>query len=213
MERYWAGTNGKYQVSNLGRVKSLSRITNVGIKNNKTSKRKERILKLQLSTKKYLQTRLYDENLNAKTVKVHRIVAQTFIPNPDNKPQINHIDGNKLNNCADNLEWCTNNENMKHSWDIGLRDRNKVADNMRLIAQKRKYKKGHHTRKVGQYDKNNNLIKIWETQTEASKAVGVTSTSICNVCRGQIKSAGGYIWRYVWTKYFWGGGIDVKNKR
>ena len=175
----------------------MSRITNVGIKNNKTSKRKERILKLQLSTKKYLQTRLYDENLNAKTVKVHRIVAQTFIPNPDNKPQINHIDGNKLNNCADNLEWCTNNENMKHSWDIGLRDRNKVADNMRLIAQKRKYKKGHHTRKVGQYDKNNNLIKIWETQTEASKAVGVTSTSICNVCRGQIKSAGGYIWRYV----------------
>lgn len=130
--------NGKYQVSNYGRVKSLSRITKVGIKNVKQIKRKELILKQQLSTKKYLQVRLYDEDGKGKTFKVHRIVAETFILNPDSLLQVNHIDGNKENNKVENLEWCTCTENMKHSYNIGLRNRRQAVEHMRKVGKSKK---------------------------------------------------------------------------
>lgn len=58
-------------------------------------------------------------------------------------------------------------------------------------------KKGHHTRKVAQYDQNNKLIKIWDSQMDASKSIGITNTSIQNVCAGKRKTAGGFIWKYV----------------
>lgn len=79
-----------------------------------------KILKQRNSKKGYPSVRLI---INGKgtTKVVHRLVAQTFIPNPDNHPQVNHIDGNKENNSVENLEWCTNDYNMKHSWEIGLR--------------------------------------------------------------------------------------------
>lgn len=108
------GYEGKYQVSNLGNVKSLETWTG-----DRYIKR-EKILKNNLYGNGYYYVGL-SKNGKVKRYKVSRLVAQEFIPNPENKPFINHIDGDKLNNHIDNLEWCTQSENMKHASMIGLR--------------------------------------------------------------------------------------------
>lgn len=116
------GYEGIYQVSNLARVKSLSRIIeNFGVHKNILTK--EIILKQSLSGSinfQYYTVRLTSNSIS-KSYKVHRLVAINFIANPLNKPQVNHIDGNKFNNHVENLEWCTQNENMQHAYDTGLK--------------------------------------------------------------------------------------------
>ena len=104
MKEIWKpieGYKGKYEVSNLGRIKSLcwGRV---------------KILKKHLSKHGYVVTYLSINTL-VKTIKVHRLVAQAFIPNPDNKPCVNHIDSIRTNNNVNNLEWCTWKENTRHS--------------------------------------------------------------------------------------------------
>lgn len=82
---------------------------------------KEKILKSNNDRKGYLLLNLYNKGI-AKTCKVHRLVATAFIPNPNNKPEVNHKDGNKQNNCVDNLEWVSKSENHLHAFKLGLRD-------------------------------------------------------------------------------------------
>lgn len=121
MKELWKdikGYEGCYQVSNLGRIKSLDRMTN-----NQYGEyfMKGRILKNSIiKDKGYCRVSL--NNGNGKISKrVHRLVAEAFIPNPENKLEVNHKDGNKLNNCVSNLEWCTNKENIEHSIRTGLK--------------------------------------------------------------------------------------------
>lgn len=104
------GYEGVYQVSNQGRVKSLPR--NGTIKS-------ERILRPAANHAGYYNV-LFSFNHLRKHFSVHRLVAKAFIPNPENKPQINHIDGNKTNNTDSNLEWVTSKENMQHACKSGL---------------------------------------------------------------------------------------------
>ena len=112
MKEIWKTIEGytDYQISNYGRVKSLWF-------------KKEKILKLSDDTKKYLRCSILKKKVHY-TTRIHRLVAQAFIPNPENKPQVNHIDGNTYNNFSYNLEWVTPSENQIHAFRIGLQNSN-----------------------------------------------------------------------------------------
>ena len=109
------GYKGLYQISSLGKVKSISRIIDNGFNKRLIL---DRILKISSDSKGYMYATLY--NKSRKHIKVHRLVAIAFIPNPENKPQINHKNGIKNDNNVFNLEWCTNSENQIHAYKIGL---------------------------------------------------------------------------------------------
>ena len=124
-----------YQISNLGRVKSKGRYVNVGIKNQDKCYRKEKIIDGYINRKGYKQVTLYDENRKPKTMRIHKLVALYFIPNINNLPEINHKDGNKLNNNVDNLEWITNYDNIQHSIKMGLVNQEQRIENMRKVGK------------------------------------------------------------------------------
>ena len=119
MEEIWKdiqGYEGFYQISNLGRVKSLERIVH---KNNGVIQtRKERIMAERVSTDGYYIAKLTLDGYS-KSIAIHRLVAIHFIPNPDNLPEVNHKDFDRTNNRVDNLEWCTHLENIRYSWAEG----------------------------------------------------------------------------------------------
>lgn len=120
MKEIWKdikGYEGLYQVSNLGNVKSLDRII---ISKDKKRNIRGRILHLSICPDGYFFCHLC-KNGKDKNCKVHRLVAETFIKNPDNYPCINHIDGNKLNNKIENLEWSSYSHNVKEAFRLGLR--------------------------------------------------------------------------------------------
>lgn len=123
MEEVWKAIDGyeeRYQISNLGRVRSLDQLIpyeTYGVR--KLRKVPGRILKLHQNETGYMTIDLWKDTIK-KRYKVHRLVAETFIPNPKMKKCVNHKDGDKGNNCVDNLEWVTHSENMHHAVDQGL---------------------------------------------------------------------------------------------
>lgn len=165
---------GLYQISNYGRVKSLER----KVKNTKSSYRivKEKILSCNKCSNGYYYIILY-KNQNKKTYRIHRLVADAFIPNNDNLLEVNHIDENKENNNVNNLEWCNHKYNMNYGTSI-----------------KRNAEK--HKKQVIQYTKNNEIIKEYSSLKEASDKIGIDSSSIMRCCKGKQKTCGGYIWKY-----------------
>jgi hypothetical protein len=121
---YWIairGYEGLYEVSNLGRVRSLDRgsfVMQDRYEQARWTRRRGRLLKIHLDGKGYPMVRLCRAGI-PKTIMVHRLVAQAFIPNLESKPAINHIDSNPFNNRVHNLEWCTIAENNAHTRAVG----------------------------------------------------------------------------------------------
>lgn len=162
------GYEGIYQVSSEGRVKSLERTT--VDKNGKKYHRKERILKSFLN-RGYLQVSLCD-----RQPQVHRLVAEAFIPNPENKSQVNHKDEIKTNNCVENLEWMTAKENSNY----GTRTERAAKTKSKPIAQ---------------YTKDGEFIQVWQSIKEAGCQLDLTH--ICEAVQGKQKTCGDFVWKYV----------------
>ena len=165
MEEIWKdkkGYEGHYQVSNWGRVKSIK----FG---------KEKILKLIKDKDGYLQVTLCKNNIK-KVYKVHRLVAEAFIDNTDNLPQVNHKDENKLNNNVDNLEWCDRLYNVRYGTGIERRSKKR-------------------SKPVLQYDLEGNFIKEWVSINECVRN-GYNQGNVAACCRGKRKYHKGFIWRY-----------------
>lgn len=166
-----------YQVSNLGKIKSLSRFrrtnkdySSIGYYS------KEKILKPYLGKDGYLRIQLTKDK-KTKACYVHRLVAQAFIPNSNHLPEVNHKDENKQNNYVYNLEFCDRSYNNNY----GSRN-NKVS-----IA---------NSKVVYQYDLNDNFIKKWDSLTQIENELKIKKAYISRVCLGERKSAKGYKWSY-----------------
>jgi len=174
------GYEGLYQVSNMGRVKSLERT--VIRKNGKKQTIRERILKPIVGQDGYLLVNLYDSSGKRKSFYAHRLVCETFLDNPENKPCVNHIDENKTNNVVSNLEWCTYKENNNY----GTR-------NARIAKANVKNK----SKPVGQYIRDGELVKVWQSTMEVQRQLGFDNGVISKVARGKRKTAYGYVWKYI----------------
>ena len=153
-----------YQVSNYGRVKSL----------NYRHTGKERLLKPMIHTKGYFLVWLC--NKQNKLYSIHRLVAEAFIPNPYNLPQVNHKDEDKTNNHVDNLEWCSLLYNIRYG--TGL-----------------KRKITNRCKKVYQYTLDGELVKEWESISECS-INGFDLGAVFSCCKGERKTHKGYIWSF-----------------
>lgn len=169
------GYEGLYQVSNYGRVKSL----------NYNHTGEERILKparfAMKSGNSYYKVKLCkDGKTNNK--RVHVLVAEAFIPNPDNLPEVNHKDENGLNNRVDNLEWCTRKYNINYGTAIE--------------RMKEKMINGKTSKPVYQYSIDGKLIKEWSSTMEIQRQTGYANGNIGKCCRGKYKQAYGYKWSY-----------------
>lgn len=165
------GYENSYQVSNLGRIKSLG---------NKSNHKKEIILK-QANVMKYQCVSLRKNN-KAKMFKVHRLVAQAFIPNPENKKQVNHISGIKTDNRVCNLEWCTSSENLKHAFKKGLKKQKKGKENSR-------------SKPIIAIDKNNKKVILeFGSLREAERKLNLPHSNIIQSIKRN-GTCGGYKWK------------------
>lgn len=169
------GYEGLYQASTWGRIRSVDRwvVSNTG----KKDFRRGRILKPQREKKTgYLRVGLC-RNGKRRFFWIHRMVAETFIPNPENKPEVNHLDENKTNNAVENLSWCTGKENV--NWGTGIE---------RAAASKSK--------PVLAVDPSTGVVALEFPSGKEAQRNGFSAVAISNCCRGKLKTHRGFEWRF-----------------
>lgn len=189
MKELWKdikGYKGLYQVSNLGRVRSLDR--SVIDKKGRVLTFQGRLLRPAKSKKGGYLRVILSKDGQSKTCKVHRLVAQAFIPNPYGLPCVNHKDEITTNNCVNNLEWCT----WAYNDNYGSHGK-KIADD--------------HSKQVAQFTLDGKLVAVYKNAYYASSAVNVGDSQIraCAIGKARqgphgkqtFKTAGGYKWKYV----------------
>lgn len=183
------GYEGLYQISNYGNLRSLK---------DKYGRKRILMRKVQKTQKGYLETRLY-KNHKGKTLKIHILVAKTFIPNPHNYPMINHKDEDKTNNFVwinddgsvdfekSNLEWCNNSYNQLYG----------------TLPEKKRIINTNHPSKstpVKQYTLDGRFIAEYPSQSEAARQTGICQASIYNNCSGKITKTHNYIFTYSYAE-------------
>jgi hypothetical protein len=161
------GYEGLYRISNCGRVYSL--VSNIVLKNVKSKSGYYHVTLCKNGTK--------------KNFRINRLVALHFIPNPQNKPHVNHIDENKENNCDWNLEWCTPKENCNHGTGV----QRCIAN--RDFSSKRK--------PVVQLTKTGQIVRCWESIWDVKQKLKYSASNISECCRGIRKTAHGHVWKFV----------------
>ena len=164
-----------YLVSDKGNVKSLSK--SITYSDGRVRKYNEKMLKLQISKTGYIIVNLSKDGHQC-TKYVHRLVAEAFLPNPEQLLEINHIDEDKSNNCSDNLEWCSRKYNNHHSRITETLNKNKKVPVLQLTLD-------------------GTFIKRWEGVREAARGLGMkTHKHIRECCLNQAKSCYGFKWKY-----------------
>lgn len=162
--------NANYLVSNTGRIRRVGSNKDHSVRNSKG----------------YMVTDLYQEGKRT-TTRIHRLVAKEFVPNPDNKPEVNHIDGDKKNNNASNLEWVTTKENCRHAWDNGLI---KPSYGMTGKSNPNSGRKGRPFRIV-------ETGEVFETLKECEDRINGNNRHINDCLRGRQNTHRGYHFEYV----------------
>jgi len=169
---------GYYQASNFGRIKSVKRYICRGFMN-KLRTVPEKIRQASVDNDGYLTIRLHINGIR-KNYFVHRLIAETFLENIEKKPQVNHIDGDKKNCHLSNLEWVTQSENIKHSYNVIGRIASGGAIAYKPIIQK---------------DMNGNFLNSYKSITDAIKQTKVNNITAC--LKGKYSHAGNYKWEYL----------------
>lgn len=172
-----------YQVSSTGRIRSVDRIDALG------NHRKGAIMKQKTKCNGY-NTIALCKNGKYKFIGVHRLVAQAFLPNPNNLPQVNHKDENPSNNRVENLEWC----DAKYNTNYGTR--NVRASKTNSLTQRGR-KNPWLCKKIAQLDLDENIIRIYNSITDAANKNKISQSSLSGCLIGKNKTAGGYKWKYV----------------
>jgi hypothetical protein len=175
------GYEGYYLASNFGRIKSVERY--VGYKIDGFMRIVSERIMSQITVKGWKYCSI-SKNGSNRSIHVARLIALAFIPNPENKPTVNHKNRVKDDNRLENLEWATHKEQTKNILDVGGRDTKSGIDHW-------------NSKLVYQYNIIGELIKIHDTATSAAKIFNSKPSTICDCCNGRWKSAHGYIWSYV----------------
>lgn len=183
------GLEGLYSANEYGEIKSEDRPVDFYASNRRIKYiKKGRVLKQTKNSKGYLCVSIHKDG-KQRVIESHLLIAKTFLPNPENKPQVNHIDGNKKNNCIENLEWVTARENLLHAFRTGLNPGSRPwagitgKDHIRSIP-------------IIMCSMSGEEIREFDSLTQAANFIGVSSSHISQCAKGKRNLCGGYKWKY-----------------
>lgn len=186
MEEWKYIPNTRYEISNYGQVRNSEN---------------GNVLKQQVSKRGYPIIRINDKNKKKVSFSIHRLVAKAFVPNPRGYLEVNHLDGNKLNNSFLNLQWCTRGENIKHSWDNGLRHFTENVRNAVILNIKKAQTPEVLARKT--YPRSRKTLcvetgQVFKSMKAAADFVGAHEQNIQECCAsGGRRTSHGYHWEYI----------------